>query len=72
MDAQGQEQRITEHAITYFKQDRDVSVSDEPIDFPKAKSEIEALVHGEGNYFIGFKNNNTREMVQFVHYGSDE
>ena len=72
VDTQGHEQRIAEHAITYFKQDGDVSVRDEPIDFPKAKSEIEALGHGEGNYFIGFKNNNTREMIQFVHYGPDE
>lgn len=72
VDTQGQEQRIAEHAITYFKQDGDVSVRDEPIDFPKAKSEIEALGHGAGNHFIGFTNNNTREMVQFAHYGRDD
>ncbi len=72
VSTQGKEQRIAEHAITYFKQNGDVSVRDEPIDFPKAKSEIETLEHGEGNHFIGFENNNTREMVQFAHYGQDD
>ena len=67
----GQEQRISEHAIAYFKQDGDTSVKDESIDFPKAKSEIELLGHGKDNHFIGFKNNNTREMVQFAHYEPD-
>ena len=67
----GQEQRISEHAITYFKQDGDTKVEDESIDFPKAKSEIESLGHGGYDHFIGFKNNNTREMVQFAHYEPD-
>ena len=69
--AQGQEQRITEHAITYFKQDGDASVKDDPIDFPKAKSEIEALGHGGYDHFIGFKNSKTLEMVQFARHESD-
>ena len=69
--ATGQEQRISEHAITYFKQDGDVKVEDESIDFPKAKSEIESLGHGGYNHFIGFKNNSTMEMVQFAHYEPD-
>lgn len=69
--ATGQEQRISEHAITYFKQDGNVKVNDEPIDFPKAKSEIESLGHGGYDHFIGFKNNSTMEMVQFARHEPD-
>ena len=69
--ATDQEQRTTEHAITYFKQDGNASVKDEPVDFPKAKSEIESLGHGRYNHFIGFQNNNTLEMIQFLHYEPD-
>ena len=71
VDTAGQEQKISEHAITYFKQDGDAKVEDESIDFPKAKSEIESLGHSGYDHFIGFKNNNTREMVQFAHYEPD-
>ena len=68
---QEQGQRITEHAITYFKQNGDVSVRDESIDFPKAKSEIEALRHGGYDHFIGFVNKKTSETIQFAHYEPD-
>lgn len=68
---QGQGQRITEHATTYFKQNGDIRVRDESIDFPKAKSEIEALGHGEYDHFIGFVNKKTNETIQFAHYEPD-
>ena len=63
-----QKQRISEHAITYFKQDGNVKVGDEQIDFPKAKTEIKSMGYGRYNHFIGFHNRTTMEMVQFIHY----
>ena len=64
-------QKTTEPAIVYFKLDGKVQMNDVPIDFPKAKSEIESLGHGENNHYIGFINNNTKEMVQFAHHSQD-
>ena len=70
--AQDQEQGITEHGIVYFKQDGKIQVKEEPVDFTKAKSEIESLGYGhESDTFIGFINNKTHEMIQFAHYEAD-
>lgn len=71
VSAEDQEQKITEHGITYFKQDGKIKVKDEPIDFSKAKSEIKSLGHGGYNHFIGFNNKQTHEMIQFARYEPD-
>ena len=69
--AQDQEQKITEHGMVYFKQDGQIQVKEELVDFPKAKSEIESLGHGEDNHYIGFINKKTRELLQFARYEID-
>ncbi len=69
--AQDQEQEITEHGMVYFKQDGEIQVKEEPVDFLKAKSEIESLGHGEYNHYIGFINQKTRELLQFARYDAD-
>ena len=68
---QDQEQGITEHGMVYFKQDGETQVKEEPVDFPKAKSEIESLNHGEYNHYIGFINQKTHELLQFARYEPD-
>ena len=70
--AQDQEQKITEHGMVYFKQDGETRVKEEPVDFPKAKSEIESLGYGEYNHYIGFINQKTGELLQFARDGPNE
>ncbi len=68
---QDQEQAATEHGIVYFKQDGQTSVKNEPVDFPKAKAEMESLGCGEDNHFIGFNNLKTHELLQFLRFEPD-
>lgn len=61
--------------ITYYKWDRDEAVCSRDhirIDFLKAMSEMSKLDWTFGHNHIGFKNNRTNEVVQFVRLGKDQ
>ena len=68
---QDHEQDSTEYGIVYFKQDGDVKVKETPVDWPKAKAEIESLGCGQTNHFVGFKNLKTSECLQFLRFEPD-
>ena len=68
------DQGIRTQDISYFKMDGKVSVGMKrhvPIDWPHARSEITGLGYGRYNRFIGFENNRTLEMIQFLHLDED-
>lgn len=70
-----EDQNISTQDITYYRVDEGKSVGMKikvPIDLSHAKSEIMGLGHGPIDHFIGFENNRTRELIQFLHLHADE
>lgn len=68
---QGQDSTSATDKFTYFKCEGRHYLKDKPINFPMAKTEIEALGCGAGYYFIGFTNVETHEYVQFLKFEPD-